>query len=742
MIKQATEQQFEFAPAAVIRAAGWAFESLDSFGDYQLAELALCAATKGHFGNKNYVERYQEVLERERNELWRMTAGDGLFMKAILLSNPRVARRARRSAPKRGRRTKSIRHLETTLFRYLARACGRTVPNGLWGRVGLIQLSETAPDVPSRGPYCFTPDLRPFQEILKSLGLRSHYRCAALWRANPTLRRETNGDWRYWARTKNGELDRREVENHGEVDRILKTIEKLGAGTFSEIVKAAGADESLVSTLVLLADAGAIVGGLTLPNRFASVWEALSIAGARLTAQDRATWDACVRELESTCSELSRLNEMGIEELEERLQRASEAVEELARTLGMPRPDLPDPLLRCDSALTFDLTLTADHQRVLIQALQEYQDIWINRVSPATLRRSELRSLFAKYLEDGVLLQDLDWHWNDGESHYEADWELVEGSKERSEVVLSYDSSPRNGLIEAPVACFYAGLFEGFRLAVHGLSEDPARAFARHAVLLGPNPLEEWLTTHLHALAQRHSLRIAQLCVPFERNPNVLASPGFGALPIELWDSSDGALTLNGARLFVDPASRMPFLALPGIDEPFAVFCFASADIGARDRVARQLLWTAFQDAPEPNCRLTVLPCEKDEPRFTPRICLPGGAVLRPRRTVLSGGRLNALARLNGLERYATWQQLAASYRWPGLLLIQRDDEPPMLVKSNSPLALESLFKGVGDHITSLIVGEVPGRPWLTDAHGRHYMAEIALPFARRAHSWSARGER
>ena len=340
------------------------------------------------------------------------------------------------------------------------------------------------------------------------------------------------------------------------------------------------------------------------------------------------------------------------------------------RRLDLPLPDIPDPMLRCDLALTFDLRIGAEQQKILLQALREYERIWINRMSPATALRTEVRSLFGKYLEKDIPLREVDWHWNDsdglrGANHPRVLFRLQELEKEitreHDEVVLGRASSQQDDLPTAPVACFYAGMFEGFRLVVRGLGEDPARSFARHATLLDLGELQEWLTRHLQDLAQRHAIRIAQLCVPFERNPNVLASPDFGALRVELWDLNAGALSLNGAKFVLDPVSRMPFLTLPTNAEPMAVFCFASADIGASDPISRQLLWTAFQDTPEPNLAVSAvtLQCERDVPSFAPRMCLPGGGFYHTQ----DGPRWRSIDRPCPIARIATLCRMATTRR-------------------------------------------------------------------------------
>jgi len=68
-------------------------------------------------------------MARDRASLRARTLGDPRFVEAMALSNPTVAEKMRALGDDSGKRT---RHLETTLYRHLARAAGRATPCDVW----------------------------------------------------------------------------------------------------------------------------------------------------------------------------------------------------------------------------------------------------------------------------------------------------------------------------------------------------------------------------------------------------------------------------------------------------------------------------------------------------------------------------------------------------------------------------------------------------------------------------------
>ncbi|MEH2073454.1 MAG: lantibiotic dehydratase [Nostoc sp.] len=756
------KKQFELAPVGILRAAAWPIESIQSFGNQELASLALAASrTKDAHTWKEYTTAYQQVHEDERDRLWQMTAADSWFMKALLLSNPSLVTEIQRGLPQRqGKRTKKIRHLETALYRYLARAAGRTTPYGLWAGVSLVEFAKTARHDPAGGKYSFTPDLRPFQTILRSLAQRSIYRENATWRLNPTLRRQADGSWLFWGRTPQGLVEQREIEFQEVVDILLAELTKLDLGTLDELAKTVAVSPhwnhaaEIQDILNIFIDGGVLLGGLDLPHRFESPWEALTVVADKLIESDRFLWNSSIQKLHCLCDPLAaKLEVMSLDALADSLQQAKTFIQELAQALDVSLVQLSEPVLHCDLGLPFRIAIDEVQQNVLLQTLADYERCWINDASPASAMRMAFRERLKQEFATGIALGDLKStlvsEMRAAHSHPEVvarleAWERSLLQNKEVVVLESSSNSPKSALSTAPFGCLFAGVFESFQLVVHGISDDPVPIFARFQDLFnGNNLLYSWFQQRLDCLASQHQIQVAELQSPFEPNPNVLARPNFNILPIELWGANKDSLSLVDAEIFLDPKTQLPFLKLRSASpNPVAVFWFSMAAVNARDPISEQLLWTTFQDNPMAIFRAATVPMqiELTTPRFTPRVQLPKEAIVRPRRTVLSGQVLAELTQLTGIERFARWQQLAAEYDWPMLLNLQIQDKPSLLLHRDSPLALESFFKkDLQKHTRWLIVEELVNQPWLVDSKGQHYMAELALPFARSEHGWSSR---
>src|SRR5437867_8091019 len=171
--------KLELAPAAVIRAAAWPIETLEVFGD---PELANTSHKRGSIDSA-----YEVALDRERVSLLERTVDDRQFMKALLLASPSLFERVRTYQRPVKPRSKSVRHLETSLYRYLARAAARPTPNHLWAGVTLAPFCDKERIVPAVPRADFCPDLAPFAFALNALGKRNVYRQSSIWRICLTL---------------------------------------------------------------------------------------------------------------------------------------------------------------------------------------------------------------------------------------------------------------------------------------------------------------------------------------------------------------------------------------------------------------------------------------------------------------------------------------------------------------------------------------------------------------------------
>ncbi|WP_427159571.1 lantibiotic dehydratase [Aliinostoc sp. HNIBRCY26] len=773
-------QRFEFAPAAILRAAAWPIETIQGFGNPELAQLALAASRSQDAHTwKEYTDAYQQVHAQERERLWQITAGDSWFMKALLLSNPSLVTEVKRGLTlQEGKRTKKIRHLETALYRFLARAAGRTTPYGLWAGVGLVELGKTAQQASTNAKYTFTPDLRPWQRILRAIAHRTEYRQAATWRINPTLKRQADGSWRFWGRKPGGLVEQREIDSQEIVDVLLEELIKLELGTLDQLSTTVAVSPrwhyaaNIQEILRIFIDGGVLVGGLDLPYQFANPWQALVLVADNLIEPDLHLWHKAIHQIQQLSDTLAaQLEVMSVDALGEYLQQAKTYIQELAQGLSVELIQLPDPVLHCDLELPLRITLDQTQQNILLQTLRDYEDCWIQGISPASALRIAFRERMQQEFAMGVALCDLKSsltaEMTKAHSHPAvvtriAEWErcLSHGTEE---FILETNNNGLNSpLSTAPFGCLFVGLFAGgnpdatfttkdkincfphtpkpLEFLVHGIGDEPVRIFARFSELLKcDHVLHSWFQTRLEDLATQHHIQVAELQTPFEHNPNVLARPNFGIVPIELWGASAETASLAGAKIFLDAKTQLSFLKLSAFTNPVAVFWFSSAAIANFDPICEQLLWTTFQDNPMAVFRAATqpMPVELSTPRFTPRVRLPKNAIVRPRRTVLSGQTLTELAQMPAIERFAKWQQLAAEYGWPMLLNLQIAGQYSLLIHRDSPLAIESFFKkNLSAQTPWLIIEELVNQPWLVDSQGQHYIAELAIPFARSEHGW------
>jgi Lantibiotic dehydratase, N terminus len=747
---------FTLAPVGILRAASWPIESLDRFGDGSLAEASLRAIEGGNWDT--YASAYDRVFDRERADLMSVTVGDLRFRKAIRLSNPIVAAKIESLHYVQGElppRNKMVRRLEHTLYRYLARSIGRTNPNGLWAGVGLVEFGTQATTAIDRiaAEYYFTPDLRPFQQILRSLGRLTEYRNCAHWRVNPTLLLQPDGCWHVWARTAVGEVEQRVMESNQLLEKLLNSLIHQETGTFAEFIVCIQSQQPEISILTLtdfletLADGGILQGGLDLPQRFSTVWEALNNAARSLFPQHYKYWNLAVEELQACCQTLSeQIETIELIDLETHLAQAKQCVITLAQSLNISLENLPDPIVHCDLKLPLRVKLDPQKQESILKSIEHYQANWVDGIAPTTaLRDAQRQQLAAKLQPDlrlGEIAPDTIPQPNYDSSKQLA-WESLLQTT-ASQIILT-DRDLNITTPKSPLGCLYCTPYQDFKLQIRGIDDDPARGFARFGKFLDDaSLLHNWLKATLADLNQKYGVIIADLQVPFEPNPNVLARDTFCDCSIALWHPVLDTPSLQRATLCIDPATAVPFLKLPSIPQPIAVFGFSAAHVSAIDPLAELLFYTGFQERPMAIAMAATLPTapELAQPRSTPRICLPEGSYIRPHRTVLNSDILSVLIQATPAQRYAKWQQLAREHQWLDLLMLQIDRDPPLLMRRDSPLALEAIFKSVRPDTQWLIVEEIIDLPWLVDAENRHYLSELAFPLSRSHHAWEELGKR
>jgi hypothetical protein len=689
---------FELSPAGVLRAAAFPIEVLDAFGRADV----------------------------EREELWERTAGNPRFMKAVVLASPSLFARIEQLAPRRRERTKRLRHLETSLYRYLARGATRTTPNGLFAGVATCTFGDEDVVRPAPERLFVSLDLAPFARALEALREREPYAYAGSFRVNPTLTRGADGAFTFMARAPGGAVEQRGLRAAPPMDAWIAGLMEASDGSLDEIARATGVPRA---TLEQLARAGLLLGGLSLPCAFTSPWEALE--QVTLSGAHRGAWTDALRELEPLCGDVaSTLNDATAERLLASAERARAVVSDLFQRLSVSVP-LPASILRCDLRVPFAVTFGREMQRSLHEALAQYQGAWIDGLSPLSAARRDRRRVLVEALtRRSLALHDapLEIATEENAAAYEAFY--AELRKSVDNVVLR-DGGTHDEATSAPWGCLFARLSREGASTILGMNDNPGRIFARHAPLLGKGGAVEWVRERFEMFREKHGVDVVDLVVPFDPNPNVLARSEFGERRIQPWNNAGS--DLRGARLVHRQGAIV--LELPGTPRATVV---SLCSIDATDPVAHLLTLAGFDDPLSTSSRAALLsdPREAHVLRFSPRLTLPCGSTVRPRRTQLPPEVVRSLSRKPRDERVRAFHSLAEELGWPDQVTVTTDEGTPLHVVVSSPLAVEAALEGV-EHVSSMIVEETDAHAWLAGADG-HHVTDITLPFSREPHAYSS----
>jgi hypothetical protein len=383
---------FDLAPAAVVRVAGWPLDALEQFAAPDLAAQAASVDAGDAVALAAYEDAYRQTLEGQRWHLWQVTAGDPRFRCAVALSSPSLASQLKDGTPP-ARRNKRTRHLEKSLYRYLARAAARIEPYGLWTGVTLAEFrpEETTCVSPCAPRTHFAPELGPFRALLRAMGQREPYRSRGPYRLNPTLQVVDEQRWCYARRKTDGRLCWRDLPPSSAWKVLQGGLASLPPASLPEFrrrlaellpAKVAG------PLLDFALEAGLLVGGLQLPAQFESPWDALEQTEARLEGPEGRAWSDARGSIERTCEQLERyidalLSEVDAPESKHRAATAAEpvfrantavreAIEALARALLLPCPAMPHSVLRCDLAAPFRIQLGQGDRQRLISLLEDW----------------------------------------------------------------------------------------------------------------------------------------------------------------------------------------------------------------------------------------------------------------------------------------------------------------------------------------------------------------------------------
>ncbi len=745
----------KLAPAGVLRAAAWPLEALDGFGGSELA--ARTRDTRRSSAADAELERaYRAGIERERSFLWARAMEDSWFDKALALSSPSACTRIRGAMLRRhGPRNRAMRLAEHTLYRYLARAAGRATPHGLWAGVTEVGFASSGGFEERAGRLHFTADLRPFQCLIRQLAGRPQYTYRATWQLNPTLDAAPGGGWTFFRRLPDGRVEHRALDPHPEVAVTLAALaalppmnlDRLAAEVAHRLALPIGGHRRLLHLFEAFAAGGMLVGGMDLPARFETPWEALERAAEDLDAEDRSAWSSTVDALRAECRRLSADGgAMSANDFVARLGAARRCLMTLAQTLGLAPDMVPPQVLRCDLALPWRMTLDGAQRGALLAALGDYERQWLHGASVDAAMRAALRARLTKALAGGKSLGEgarlmaaqppvsrAVWPSSQALEEPEArarlrTWEhCLDAPEVQAALPTAIGAAPYP---VASTGCLYVELSGGFTVTVRSVADIPTLASARFAAVLEGEETMQWIRAQVAKDAQQTGVAPLELRTAFPDNPNVLASPALLQRHVDPWSASPDALALAGARLDVDARSGRAVLKLAGSTQSYAVISLGVADLQSRDPVAQLLLWTGFHESPGRNQRAVDVPIvsELASTRYTPRVLLERGAVLRRRRSLLSTD-LGALLRSRGCERFRLWQDIASRLDWPEQLQVSAPGFEPLRMHRDSPLALEALFKGLRSEVPFVVVEEAtPGLP--IPGRGTH-VVELAVPFCR-----------
>ncbi|HET6582978.1 MAG TPA: lantibiotic dehydratase, partial [Nannocystaceae bacterium] len=295
-----TADRIELAPVVPVRVAAWPLRAITDFGRTPVATA--------EDDERARASAHEVALAADRALLWARTVEDPRFMRALAVANAELARSILgRTCP--ARRDKRTRHLETTLYRYLARASTRPQPGDMWAGATLAQWGATAAIRPRIGRVAVAPDLGPFRELVQALATRPSYVERGPYKLNPTLSTRA-GEHVFWTPPRREGSVRRRLEGPG-VGDVLSAL--AGASwTLSAAADAVGkrlrigsdAARRIVETLRVQT---ALVGGLGFPRRFRDAWQALELVEAALEPRDAERWRAARRELFDAAEAVARV---------------------------------------------------------------------------------------------------------------------------------------------------------------------------------------------------------------------------------------------------------------------------------------------------------------------------------------------------------------------------------------------------------------------------------------------------
>ena len=154
---------------------------------------------------------------------------------------------------------------------------------------------------------------------------------------------------------------------------------------------------------------------------------------------------------------------------------------------------------------------------------------------------------------------------------------------------------------------------------------------------------------------------------------------------------------------------RPPYILVRG--KPAVLTYDSTVSIGMRDPMSRLLFLLSSSLGWElPAFGFPALPVERNVWKHLPRLELPGGAILSPRRWTVDGDALGSL-RVGGAAQYLAWRKLADDLGWPRRVACRWEAHPlapTLTLPATSTLAVRAVLGAIPESTARLIVSEVP----------------------------------
>jgi len=736
---------------------------------------------------------YDELLREQLTALRTVTA-EPRFQRALLIANATVAGAwVKVEAP---RRPKRQRHLETTVFHYLMRACGRPTPNGAWAGVAPVEpvldgCHEGAQDLvvrPVSARYEVTPSLRPFVTMLRAFARQPRYRWQAPLHLNPTVRldpgsnssglryEQDQGGIHRWVSLPSPPLITAVIGAYadGRSQPAAPLVDAL-VGLWPEQPSIRDALERVVTWLI---DRDVLRCGLRLPSTAPDAWTALADASQHLLAPDRETWDAAITRLHDTCATLGKaFDTLTPESVADLLRAVDNEVHSLWTVAGLEGAPQP-PLLHVDMRLPFEVHWSSDLIAGATQTVRALLAFHAADGGAEIFRRQTVRDVFAA-LEAGngvsapafEVLDRLEWQvppqprvdqGRSGAADFHDTLEFVLGQmppesslgSEARDYCRGWEEffepihalgtctvperPPKPGAL--PGACGALLVrFSGTPQLWIGPGRPEAALFAaRFAPVIGDAPVLAALRDGL-AAGMPPGLRALEVVGLDAFNPNAGLHPLHAP---EVLDPHSPAGGLREVCVEADPMTQRLWLRRVGDADVQVSIYSTGAAIGYHDVCSRLLLVVGVTHGWEfLSFKMPPLRAERMRWKHLPRVVLSGRQVLSPERWTIDRQTLERLHKLGGAARYLAWRREMARVGVPALVHVRcGPDEPELLVRTDSPLAVRCLLDAYASRAPWFELSELPGDgcDWpVRDEEGRHYLAELGVSWFNPGY-WSA----